>query len=96
MTVTEVQFLTGPNAQRWLRLAEGQENALVANRLLRKDLSADQARTVVEQVALRRRGADKFWRSNRMFFTKVGLEQATDEAVARYKASRFPIDSPGR
>lgn len=57
---------------------------------LRKDLSAERAHLVVEQVELRRRARDKFARAERMFFTRKGLEQATDEQVAAYKASRFP------
>src|SRR5690606_8796502 len=31
--------------------------------------------------------------AERMFFTRVGLEQATDERVAAYKAGRFAVGS---
>jgi hypothetical protein len=44
---------------------------------------------VLQQAELRRRGREKFAVANRMFFTPVGLEQATDESIANYKASRF-------
>ncbi|MBI3463030.1 MAG: SAM-dependent methyltransferase [Planctomycetes bacterium] len=52
------------------------------------------AHLVLEQIALRRRASEKFTRASQMFFTPLGLEQATGEAVARYKASRFPDGSP--
>jgi hypothetical protein len=44
---------------------------------------------LLEQVELRRRATAKFAHPERMFFTRVGLEQATDEWVAAYKAARF-------
>jgi len=56
---------------------------------LRKSLSPGQAHLVVELVELRRRARDKFAAAERMFFTRVGLEQATDERIAAYKAGRF-------
>lgn len=57
---------------------------------LRKSLSAERARLVVEQVDLRRRAAGKFGAAAaRMFFTKTQLEQATDGGIAAYKAARF-------
>jgi SAM-dependent methyltransferase len=57
---------------------------------LRKDLSAERAHLVVEQVELRRRAQVKFSAAERMFFTRRGLEQATDERIAGCKATRFP------
>jgi hypothetical protein len=57
---------------------------------LRKDLTASQAHLVIEQVELRARARPKFSRAQHMFFTARGLEQATDERLAEYKASRFP------
>jgi hypothetical protein len=94
MTEAEAQFLTSPATQPWLRLASGQRNPLAASRLLRKELSADQARLVTRQAELRRLGMQKFSLAEQMLFTKVGFEQATDEAVARYKAKRLPSEVP--
>ena len=56
-----------------------------------------QSRThlVLEQVDLRRRATAKFTHADRMFFTRIGLEQATDEWVAAYKASRFTTQRAG-
>ena len=59
---------------------------------LRRELTANQTRLVVEQVALRHRAAVKFRQADRMFFTRSALEQATDEQVAAYKADRYRDD----
>ena len=57
---------------------------------LRKDLSLQRAHLVVEQIELRRRAREKFSLAEKMYLTRKGLEQATDERLAAYKASRFP------
>ncbi len=57
---------------------------------LRKTLSTQRASLVVQQLALRHRGAAKFGElAEQMFFTDIGLQQATDLWIARYKASRL-------
>ncbi|MEN1679968.1 MAG: class I SAM-dependent methyltransferase [Planctomycetota bacterium] len=56
---------------------------------LRKHTGAERAAAVVELVELRRRAAAKFPKADRMYFTRVGLEQATDWWVATHKAERF-------
>lgn len=64
---------------------------------LRKSLSAERARLVIEQLALRRRAVTKFGPiAARMFFTPVQLEQATDRQIAAYKAERFHRVGEGR
>jgi hypothetical protein len=93
--VADIQWLTSTGATAWLDLAatwSGETLALVTT--LRKELNADRSRLVVEQAELRRRAAEKFTHAERMFFTARGLEQATDEAVARYKSGRFPREQP--
>ncbi len=57
--------------------------------MLRRELSPARTHLVVEQVALRQRRRVKFADAERMFFTARGLEQATDEVLAAYKARRF-------
>lgn len=89
--MADIQWLTGPAAATWLNLAAswaGEPLALLST--LRKELTADRARLVMEQASLRRRATEKFTHAQRMFFTTRGLEQATDQSVARYKAARFP------
>jgi len=64
---------------------------------LRKSLSPERARLVVEQLALRRRAVAKFGPlAARMFFTPVQLEQATDREIAAYKTERFHQAGEGR
>ncbi len=57
---------------------------------LRRDLSPQRAHLVLQQVELRAKAHAKFAAAERMFLTPLGLEQASDEVVARYKAERFP------
>ncbi|MFI4874019.1 MAG: hypothetical protein ACIALR_01690 [Blastopirellula sp. JB062] len=56
---------------------------------LRKAIGPERATLIAEQLELRWRGRAKFAAADRMFFTRTGLEQATDEAIARYKANRL-------
>jgi SAM-dependent methyltransferase len=89
-------WLTSPDAEPYLAEAcasaprDSPLDELAILTRLRKRLSPDQARLVVEQVVLRRRASAKFSHAEQMFFTAVGLEQATDETIAAYKAARFP------
>jgi hypothetical protein len=59
---------------------------------LRKQLggpeATQRAAAAFELAELRRRGVNKFTRAAQMFFTRKGLEQSTDEWIARYKALR--------
>jgi hypothetical protein len=71
-------------------LSTGGDDPLRLLSRLRKELSAERAHLVAEQIDLRRRARDKFHLADRMFFTRKGLEQATDEQLAAYKANRFP------
>jgi hypothetical protein len=95
------RWLVGAAATPWLARAReelahaaGPSAALLTK--LRKDLSAERARLVVEQFELRRRAREKFALAEQMFFTRKGLEQATDEQVAAVKAARVPGDQPVR
>lgn len=99
MNLDNYRWLVSDAAVPWLarvraELVEigGPSVALLAK--LRKNLSSEQAHLVVEQCELRARAGDKFSRAEQMFFTRQGLEQATDEQVAESKAVRFPQDVP--
>lgn len=48
------------------------------------------------QHELRRRAAAKFTRAGEMFFTRHGLEQASAESVARYRAERYAYADVGQ
>ncbi len=89
--IDDYRWLVGEEARPWLNRAAAETASLVTLAArLRRDLGANRARLVLQQVELRRRALAKFTRADQMFFTAVGLEQATDERVAAYKAGRFP------
>jgi len=44
---------------------------------------------VVSLIKLRRKAENKFSKNNSMFFTNIGLEQATTEKISKYIAKRF-------
>ncbi len=75
--------------QQQLSAAAGHVDVRLAARL-RKSHSATRSHLLLEQVELRSRARDKFADPREMFFTRKGLEQCTDEVLARYKAQRFP------
>jgi SAM-dependent methyltransferase len=88
-------WLAGDEAAGWLQAVAGDRASLVvqASRL-RKHLSASRAGLVLEQVELRRHAREKFPQADCMFFTRKGLQQATDHWVADYKSRRFPPGEP--
>jgi len=87
----DYRWLLGQEGEGWLRRVEEDERDVVAlTAALRKELSASRSHLVLEQRDLRRRGRRKFAEADRMFFSQIGLEQATDQVVAGYKARRFP------
>lgn len=86
----DYRWLVSAAAAPWLhQCAElaAPDAALVAR--LRRELSAAQTHLVLEQVELRRRAEEKFAVAGQLFFTRQQLEQATDDALAAYKAKRF-------
>jgi hypothetical protein len=88
------RWLVSVAARPWLEMASESAPVLpTAVTRMRRELSADQVSLVCEQANLRKRAAIKFARAAEMFFTPSGLEQATDEQVAAYKASQFPAHS---
>jgi THUMP domain-containing protein len=94
-TLDDYRWLVSEAAQPWLAVADAESAGGATTGLLsrlRKDLSAERAHLAVEQIELRRRAREKFSRPQEMFFTRKGLEQATDEQLAAYKARRFASD----
>jgi hypothetical protein len=91
----DYRWLVGPVAADLLaELAGAGPASLKQTARLRKSLSAERVHLLLQQVTLRERARRKFAAADRMFFTPVGLEQATDEVVADYKAARFPARQP--
>lgn len=86
-------FLLSAEGAHWLAVAAGlpldERHRLASLSALRRDLPAPLAGAVLEQAALRARGAAKFSRAGQMLFTSDGLQQASGEPVAAHRAARF-------
>jgi len=72
-----------------LAVEEGAEAELGLQDRLRKTFDADLVRTVFRLQDARVRSVTRFSRGEEMWFDRIGLEQATGEAVANHKAKRF-------
>lgn len=70
-------------------MAEPNPESLAAGERLRRRFPADDVAWALSQVAFRRLGSKKLERAGEMLFTRAGLEQATRQAVARWRAQRF-------
>jgi THUMP domain-like/RNA cap guanine-N2 methyltransferase len=88
--LADYHWLTGAEAADVLAEFDGRDEPLhVVAKRLRTKLSAARTHLLLDQLELRQRGTAKFARASQMFFTRLGLEQATDQWVAQYKAGRF-------
>lgn len=86
----DYRWLTSPAADPWLNSLRDSQLPLTAQvAALRRELSPERTHLVLELTSLRDRARAKFTHAGAMFFTARGLEQATDETVADYKARRF-------
>jgi hypothetical protein len=87
------RWLIGDEAAHWLKkVAEdlaGRPALPATVKSLRTVLGAERAVLVWGQIELRAKARAKFSRADELFFTARGLEQATDEILAGYKAQRF-------
>ncbi len=94
LSLALLEWMMAESGEAWLERArevlDAGATTLQTLTMLRRDLDAPQATAAVDQVLLRRAAAEKFSRASAMWFTRRGLEQASSESVARYKASRFP------
>ncbi|MDZ4819432.1 MAG: hypothetical protein SGJ20_10715 [Planctomycetota bacterium] len=85
----DYHWLVSQAAKPWLALAADGGSLTQLTARLRKELSPNQVHLVLQQIELRHRARQRLALASSMFFTSVGLEQATDTVVARYKAGRF-------
>jgi hypothetical protein len=97
--IDDYRWLVDSEAAKWLAeaAAEAARPGFSPVRLaarLRETLSPGRTRLVLEQAELRGRGREKFARAESMFFSRISLEQATDELLATYKSGRFPAEVP--
>ncbi len=93
MQLSTLRFLLSPNGQALLAeavaLRSTESTLLVQLTQLRKRFPADQASAALEIARLRERATVKFSRADEMYFTGSGLEQASGETVAAFRAKRF-------
>ncbi len=93
--VSDYRWLVSSEGDRYLaRAARHEGSTLALAKILRRDLSARRGHLVLEQLELRQRAQAKFSAADQLFFTRQALEQATDEAIADYKAGRFEGGAP--
>lgn len=87
---------------QWLASDDGQQHLHEATELrssgltdlkigerLRSTLDPERAALVLTQIDLRERAKAKFTHTSKMLFTRPGLEQATSEHIATYRARRL-------
>jgi SAM-dependent methyltransferase len=93
MGVTCLHDLLTPRGQELLARLKLEDvtpdTALRVATLLRAEYPADLVRDALAQHELRERARPKFSRAQDMFFTRAGLEQASSEPVASYRARRY-------
>lgn len=70
-------------------MAEADPSSLGAAQRLRARFGPELSAWALTQASLRRRGRVKFERADEMLFTPDGVEQATRDAVRRWRADRF-------
>lgn len=71
------------------RIEQIRGNELKIQNQLRKEFPGELVQASLTVAELRKQAVTKFSRASRMWFDRIGLEQATSEEVARYKAKRF-------
>lgn len=95
MRLSTFRDLLAPGGQALLQeaaaLAPTEATLLACLDRLRRGAPPELAAAAVEQVLLRARAAasGKFSRAAAMYFTRDGLEQATGEPLAQYRAERY-------
>jgi SAM-dependent methyltransferase len=93
MRLEDFHFLLTQEGQRYLgELGESPVTAdshLQLATKLRGQVGSEQAHAVLETAMLRHRAREKFSLAEKMYFTQVGLQQATSEVVSDYRSRRY-------
>ena len=82
-------FRTPPGRQLLQEAAHRNGNPWRLQKSLRRTFPAEMCRAALSLVDLRAHAAGKFSQSDRMFFDRAGLEMASGEDVAAYRAARI-------
>ncbi|HEY1065056.1 MAG TPA: class I SAM-dependent methyltransferase [Pirellulales bacterium] len=94
VSASEIDWRLGSEAASILAGEAHESNLAALGNRLRKSFTPERAAWLTQQIELRRRAKAKFSAAQSMYFTTRGLEQATDEVTAAYKAARFPLAAP--
>lgn len=93
MTLDQFSALREPEGQRLLAdlrdLAPAESTAIRVATRLRKTYPPDLVSAALTLHELRVRAGGKFARASELWLTRAGLEQATSEAIATWRARRF-------
>lgn len=90
MTQQEIKYIQTSEGQTLLKLAtemDGDDLTVLTH--LRKQHPPEHCRTIVHLLALQKRAKTKFTRAHDMVFDREGLEQASGETIAQYRAQRY-------
>lgn len=92
--VDEISWLASLEGTRLLERLTAEDlsenNTLRLITQLRKEFSAEQARSALEMARLRLKAVDKFCeQAQQMFFTRAALEQASDPLIRAYRAGQI-------
>lgn len=91
MTLDDFYFLLTEQGQQLLADMPviTPDNHLSLAMQLRQQVEPEAAQALLETALLRQEAAVKFSRASEMYFTREALEQASSEALSRYRAERF-------
>lgn len=90
MDLATAKFLLSPQGSELLREAASLQGSLLSKiTILRKKYPPSVASAAIELLELRKRAESKFSLAHKMFFTREALEQASSEAISRYRAERY-------
>lgn len=99
MQLEDFHFLLTEEGQRYLdELGESPVSAdshLQLATKLREQVGSERAHAVLETAMLRHRAREKFSQAEKMYFTRVGLQQATAEVVSDYRSRRYRESGSG-
>ncbi len=90
MTRDDLRYFATPEGRGLLKVAaetSGDDLDLLSS--LRKRFDPERCRAAVTLLALRKRAGVKFTRAAQMVFDREGLEQASGEGIAAYRARRY-------
>ncbi len=91
MIARSLHLLNTDIGREALDVASGLDGDIVQRiGILRKRFPVEIVSTVISLLTLREKARGKFSLADHMLFTREGLEQATSENVAKWRASRFP------